>query len=94
MVFPLPASVFFAVYGPWGRPDMSPYLFTETILKGNSIKVFNSGIMERDFTYIDDIVEGVVRILENAPIERKSTSKLYKIYNIGNNRSIKLLKKI
>jgi len=78
---------FFTVYGPWGRPDMAMFLFTDAILKGEPIKVFNNGNMERDFTYIDDITEGVVRILEGAP----RTRELYKLYNIGNNNSVKLL---
>ena len=62
--FPTTGLRFFTVYGPWGRPDMAMFLFTEAMLKGNPIKVFNKGDMERDFTYIDDIVEGVVRIIE------------------------------
>lgn len=78
---------FFTVYGPWGRPDMAMFLFTEAILKNKPIKVFNGGNMERDFTYIDDITEGVVRIIEKR-IESRSA---YKIYNIGNNDSVKLL---
>jgi len=77
---------FFTVYGPWGRPDMALFLFTDAMIKNNSIKVFNNGKMERDFTYIDDIVEGVVRIIEKDTIHRN----LYKIYNIGNNNSVKL----
>lgn len=78
---------FFTVYGPWGRPDMAMFLFTDAIINGNPIKVFNNGNMERDFTYIDDIAEGVVRIIEGG----KRQKNLYKIYNIGNNKSIKLL---
>ncbi|EDO26146.1 predicted protein [Nematostella vectensis] len=78
---------FFTVYGPWGRPDMAPILFADAISNNLSIKVFNKGDMERDFTYIDDIVEGVKRVIEK-PVERR---ELYKIYNIGNNDSIKLL---
>jgi len=78
---------FFTVYGPWGRPDMAIYLFTEAIFKGNPIKVFNNGQMERDFTYIDDIVEGVLRVIDR-PIEGRAK---YKIYNIGNNSSVKLM---
>ena len=78
---------FFTAYGPWGRPDMAMFLFTEAILKNKPIKVFNGGNMERDFTYIDDITEGVVRIIEKR-IESRSA---YKIYNIGNNDSVKLL---
>jgi UDP-glucuronate 4-epimerase len=78
---------FFTVYGPWGRPDMAMYLFTDAIYKGKPIKVYNYGKMERDFTYIDDIVEGVQRVIHTSVEERK---ELYKIYNIGNNDSIKL----
>ena len=76
---------FFTVYGPWGRPDMAIYLFTDAISNDRPIKVFNHGKMERDFTYIDDIVEGVVRIV-TGPFEGNS----HKIYNIGNNKSEKL----
>lgn len=79
---------FFTVYGPWGRPDMAMFLFTDAMVKGKPIKVFNNGEMERDFTYIDDIVEGVVRIIEKDTSHRES----YKVYNIGNNNSVKLTK--
>lgn len=82
---------FFTVYGPWGRPDMAMFLFTKAIIEGNPIKVFNHGELERDFTYIDDIVEGVVRIIEKSTLERKPFKDLYKVYNIGNNNSVKLL---
>ena len=82
---------FFTVYGPWGRPDMALFLFTKAILEGNLIKVFNNGNMERDFTYIDDIVEGVVHIIEKSTEERIANKDLYKLYNIGNNQSVKLL---
>lgn len=78
---------FFTVYGPWGRPDMAPILFADAILNDRPIKVFNNGDMERDFTYIDDIVEGVKRVIEK-PVEERD---LYKVYNIGNNDSVKLL---
>ena len=78
---------FFTVYGPWGRPDMSPILFADAISNNRPIKVFNNGEMERDFTYIDDIIEGVKRVIENSVENRK----LYNIYNIGNNSSVKLL---
>jgi len=88
--FPTTGLRFFTVYGPWGRPDMALFLFTEAILKGNAIKVFNNGKMERDFTYVDDIVEGVVRIMEKNTSERKKNNELYKVYNIGNNKSEKL----
>ena len=78
---------FFTVYGPWGRPDMAPILFADAISNDRPIKVFNNGDMERDFTFIDDIVEGVKRVIEK-PIEDRD---FYKIYNIGNNDSLKLL---
>jgi UDP-glucuronate 4-epimerase len=79
---------FFTVYGPWGRPDMALFLFTDAIINNRPIKVFNHGKMERDFTYIDDITEGVVRIVEGEVTSRK---ELYSLYNIGNNNSVKLL---
>lgn len=79
---------FFTVYGPWGRPDMSPILFANAIAKEEAIKVFNCGDMERDFTYIDDIVVGVVTIIEKPITEFRP---MYKIYNIGNNNSVKLM---
>ena len=82
---------FFTVYGPWGRPDMAMFLFTDAIVNDRPIKVFNHGKMERDFTYIDDIVEGVVRIIEKPTAERIDNNDLYKVYNIGNNNSVKLL---
>ncbi|GLR64372.1 NAD-dependent epimerase [Marinospirillum insulare] len=77
---------FFTVYGPAGRPDMAPWLFTEAILKGEPIKVFNQGKMMRDFTYIDDIVEGVIRIADKSPEQAIP----YQIFNIGNNEPIQL----
>lgn len=77
---------FFTVYGPWGRPDMAPMLFANAISNNRPIKVFNNGDMERDFTYIDDIVEGIIRVIEKSVASRD----LYKIYNIGNNDSVKL----
>lgn len=92
---------FFTVYGPWGRPDMSPFLFTDAILHKRPIKVFNNGDMLRDFTYIDDIVEGVLRVVDSIPQSNSSwnpeepdpsTSKApYKIYNIGNSHPVKLM---
>jgi len=82
---------FFTVYGPWGRPDMAMFLFTDAIINNKPIKVFNHGNMERDFTYIDDIVEGVIRIIEKQPDVRIKNNQLYKLYNIGNNNSVKLL---
>ena len=83
---PISGLRFFTVYGPWGRPDMAPWLFTDAILHNRPIKVFNNGDMLRDFTYIDDIVEGIVRLLDNPPVKDLP----YEIYNIGNNRPEKL----
>lgn len=83
---PVTGLRFFTVYGPAGRPDMAPWLFTEAILKGSPIKVFNQGKMMRDFTYIDDIVEGVIRIQEVIPTDAIP----YSLFNIGNNEPIKL----
>ncbi|PQJ21112.1 NAD-dependent epimerase [Tenacibaculum sp. SG-28] len=77
---------FFTVYGPWGRPDMAPMLFADAIRNNRPIKVFNNGDMERDFTYIDDIVEGVKRVI----VKSVASRDFYKIYNIGNNNSVKL----
>lgn len=83
---PVTGLRFFTVYGPAGRPDMAPWLFTEAILKGESIKVFNHGKMQRDFTYIDDIVEGVLRIQGVIPSDQIP----YSLFNIGNNQPIEL----
>ncbi len=92
---------FFTVYGPWGRPDMALYLFTKAIIEDKPIDVFNYGEMQRDFTYIDDIVEGIIRVNDNPPKgdtkwsaknPNPSSSKApYKIYNIGNNNPVKLM---
>ena len=81
---------FFTVYGPWGRPDMAPMLFTNAILNNKEIKVFNHGNMSRDFTYIDDIIDGIIKVIDN-PVKTKSNLAPYKIYNIGNNSPIQLL---
>ena len=102
-LFDLPTTGlrFFTVYGPWGRPDMALFLFTRAILAGEAINVFNYGKHQRDFTYIDDIVEGVVRIADsiarpnpqwdsNKP-EPDSSKAPYRIYNIGNNKKVQLL---
>lgn len=80
---------FFTVYGPWGRPDQAPMLFTKAILEGRPIDVFNAGRMQRDFTYVDDIVEGVVRILARPP-QPDGDDAPYAIYNIGNHAAIGL----
>ncbi|HUH34280.1 MAG TPA: NAD-dependent epimerase [Moheibacter sp.] len=92
---------FFTVYGPWGRPDMALFLFTKAMVENRPIDVFNFGEMQRDFTYIDDIVEGVTRVNDNPPIENPNwdpnsddasiSSAPYKIYNIGNNNPVKLM---
>lgn len=79
---------FFTVYGPWGRPDMAMFLFTDAILNNRPIKVFNNGNLERDFTYIDDIVEGIFKIIDKKEIDN---SKNYELYNIGNSRPVKLM---
>lgn len=102
-LFQLPTTGlrFFTVYGPWGRPDMALFLFTKAILEGKPIQVFNEGNMRRDFTYIDDIVEGIVRVIDNPPKGNEfwtgkypdpGTSKApYKVYNIGNSSPVNLM---
>jgi UDP-glucuronate 4-epimerase len=82
---------FFTVYGPWGRPDMSAYLFTKAILAGEPISVFNHGDMKRDFTYIDDVVAGVLAALDRAPADGDGGVP-HRLYNLGNHRSEKLLR--
>jgi len=103
-LYNLPATGlrFFTVYGPWGRPDMALFLFTKAILHGRPIDVFNFGKMQRDFTYIDDIVEGVVRVMGKTPEPNPGWSgkapdpgtslAQYKIYNIGNNQPVELMR--
>lgn len=103
-LFQLPTTGlrFFTVYGPWGRPDMSLFLFTRAILENRPIDVFNNGNMKRDFTYIDDIVEGVERVLHQVPAPNPNwnannghpgnSSAPYRLYNIGNNQPVELLK--
>ena len=92
---------FFTVYGPWGRPDMALFLFTRAILEGRSIDVFNQGNMQRDFTFVDDIVEGVIRVVDRVaepnaaydPLEADpaTSSAPYRVFNIGNNNPVQLL---
>ena len=92
---------FFTVYGPWGRPDMALFLFTDAILKGEPIKVFNNGEMQRDFTYIDDIVEGIIRVTDKPATPNPdwnsrhpdpgTSSAPYRLYNIGNNNPVSLM---
>jgi UDP-glucuronate 4-epimerase len=93
---------FFTVYGPWGRPDMALFLFTSAILEGRPIEVFNHGKMQRDFTYVDDIVEGVIRVLDRPAQpdtawasdqpDPSSSSAPYRLYNIGNHQPVELLR--
>jgi UDP-glucuronate 4-epimerase len=82
---------FFTVYGPWGRPDMSPFLFADAILNNKPIKVFNHGDMMRDFTYVDDIVEGVIRVLDKPATPQEDSHVPYRIFNIGNSQPEKLM---
>jgi len=97
-LFRMPATGlrFFTVYGPWGRPDMAVYSFTEAIKAGHPIRIFNKGDLRRDFTYIDDIADGVIRIAQGAPPETGSTdtggatTAPFRIYNIGNNNPVPL----
>lgn len=88
-LYQLPATGlrFFTVYGPWGRPDMAPWLFTEAILRGEPIKVFNHGRLQRDFTYIDNIVEGILRVLAQPP----QGDCPHTLYNIGNHQPVELM---
>ena len=101
-LYQLPATGlrFFTVYGPWGRPDMALFLFTKAILSGEPIQVFNNGKMQRDFTYIDDIIKGLVKVLMHIPSpntlwdsknpDPSSSIAPWKIYNIGNNKPVEL----
>lgn len=83
---------FFTVYGPWGRPDMSPMLFASALREGKPIKVFNNGDMIRDFTYIDDIVEGTIRTIDrDIPLDKRENGVAYRIYNIGCSHPVKLM---
>jgi UDP-glucuronate 4-epimerase len=98
---PVTGLRFFTVYGPWGRPDMSPFLFTHAIFKGEPIQVFNKGEMQRDFTYIDDVTEGVVRVVDQIATADESfdlqhpdpaaSFAPYRIYNIGNHEAVSLM---
>lgn len=94
---PMTGLRFFTVYGPWGRPDMAYFKFVDAIAKGRPIQVYNHGKMQRDFTYIDDIVEGIVRVMQNPPTRTTtqngdgSSQAVYRIYNIGNHSPVSLL---
>jgi UDP-glucuronate 4-epimerase len=102
-LFNIPATGlrFFTVYGPWGRPDMAYFSFTKNILAGKEIQIFNEGKMMRDFTYIDDVTNGIVSLIDNAPVENESWDKLnpdpstssapYRIFNLGNHKPVQLL---
>ncbi len=100
--FPVTGLRFFTVYGPWGRPDMAPMLFMKAILEGRPIEIFNDGKMRRDFTYVDDIAEGVLRVLDRPPApdpawssdrpDPAASSAPYRIYNIGNSQPVELLR--
>jgi UDP-glucuronate 4-epimerase len=102
-LFALPATGlrFFTVYGPWGRPDMAMWLFTSAIMEGRPIRLFNSGKMRRDFTYVDDVVEAVIRLVERSPAgnpewsgtapDPATSSAPWRIYNIGNSRPVEVL---
>ncbi|MDD5287376.1 MAG: NAD-dependent epimerase [Desulfuromonadaceae bacterium] len=97
---PVTGLRFFTVYGPWGRPDMAYFSFTRAILEGRPINVFNNGRMQRDFTYIDDITEGIVRVMDHIPRhdpawsaempDPATSSAPYRLYNIGNNKPVEL----
>ena len=105
-LFALPTTGlrFFTVYGPWGRPDMALFLFTKAIMEGRPIDVFNHGKMQRDFTFIDDIVEGVVRVLDKPAVPNPdfdanqpdpgTSNAPYRVFNIGNNQPVKLMEYI
>lgn len=82
---------FFTVYGPWGRPDMAMFMFAKAILEDRPIDVFNEGKMQRDFTYVDDVVEGVIRVMDKVPEPQGNSGAPYKVYNIGNNQPVELL---
>jgi len=84
---------FFTVYGPWGRPDMALWIFTKAIFAGEPIPVFNNGDMRRDFTYVDDIVDGTIRALDNAPVD-DGDAPPHRLYNIGNHRTEELMRLI
>lgn len=98
---PVTGLRFFTAYGPWGRPDMALFIFTKNIIEGKPIELFNNGNMVRDFTYVEDIVEGINRVLMNPPVanaewkmstgDTSSSSAAYKVYNIGNNSPVRLL---
>jgi Nucleoside-diphosphate-sugar epimerases len=100
-LLPVTGLRFFTVYGPWGRPDMSYFKFTRNIIKGLPIDIYNNGQLSRDFTYIDDIVDGVIRAFDRIPTAHQAGQQIiyksgeqllpYRIYNLGNNKRIELM---
>ena len=93
--FGLPATGlrFFTVYGPWGRPDMAVWLFTEAILQGRPVKLFNSGQMRRDFTYVDDVIEAMVRLIKMVPESPPDRGQPpHHLYNVGNSQPVEVIK--
>ncbi len=90
--FPSTGLRYFTVYGPWGRPDMSPWLFSSAILEGRPIPVFNEGKMQRDFTFVDDIAEGTVRVLDHLPGPDSDSGAPWCVYNIGNHQPVELMR--
>ena len=100
---PVTGLRFLTVYGPWGRPDMAAYLFTKAIRNGQPIRIFNNGALRRDFTYIDDIAKGVIKVLLSPPVKKQGSDSarhkqqiapLYRLYNIGNSEPVELMKMI
>ncbi|MDB9495914.1 NAD-dependent epimerase [Spirulina major CS-329] len=88
---PMTGLRFFTVYGPWGRPDMAYWKFTEAILRDRPIEVYNHGKMQRDFTYVDDVIEGIIRVMAKIPDPNGPNHARYKLYNIGNHSPIELM---
>jgi len=88
---PMTGLRFFTVYGPWGRPDMALFIFTKSIIEGKPVDVFNYGKMERDFTYIDDIIQGLIKVIYNSPRKKEAIPVPFTVYNIGNNKPVNLI---
>ena len=88
---PVTGLRFFTVYGPWGRPDMAPFIFTKSIIEGQPINVFNNGNMKRDFTYIDDVIDGIMRVVKSNPAENEKNHTSAVLYNIGNGKPVPLM---
>jgi len=88
---PVTGLRFFTVYGPWGRPDMAPFIFTRSIIEGDPINVFNNGNMQRDFTFVDDVVEGIIRVMNRIPEGNTEDNTPVALYNIGNGGPVQLM---